>query len=146
LWGIWHGCFILIERLLKNKNIHLLQNANPILSRIYTLSIVGIGWILFRASNLEEAVAYLKTMFGISLGKTPGFDVFWYLDKWTVTILIIALLASTTIPQKIVLRIKATLSETVYFTLEKIVILLLFSFCLIRIISGTYNPFIYFQF
>lgn len=146
LWGIWHGIFMLTERALKNKNVPFLQKPHPVISRIYTLGVVGIGWVLFRASNIGEAIAYLKTMFGISLGKTPGFGVLWYLDRWTITILVIALLASTELPRKAVVRIKSTLPEAAYFTLEKIALLLLFAFSLIRIISGTYNPFIYFQF
>lgn len=146
LWGIWHGIFILAERYVKKNNICIIKKGTTILSRIYTLSVVGIGWVLFRADNLDSAITYLKTMFGISLSTTPGFDVFWYLNKWNVTILIIAIILSTEIPGKLAIRIRNTISENTYFIVEKIFLLLLFTFSLIRIVAGTYNPFIYFQF
>ncbi|MBQ9928848.1 MAG: MBOAT family protein [Lachnospiraceae bacterium] len=146
LWGIWHGIFILAERYVKKNNICILKKGQNIISRIYTLSVVGIGWVLFRADNLDSAITYLKAMFGISLSTTPGFDVFWYLNKWNVTILIIAIILSTELPGKLAIRIRNTISENTYFIVEKIFLLLLFTFSLIRIVAGTYNPFIYFQF
>lgn len=146
LWGIWHGIFILAERYVKKNNICIIKKGTTILSRIYTLSVVGVGWILFRADNLDSAITYLKAMFGISLSTTPGFDVFWYLNKWNVTILIIAIILSTELPGKLAIRIRNTISENTYFIVEKIFLLLLFTFSLIRIVAGTYNPFIYFQF
>lgn len=146
LWGIWHGIFILAERYVKKNNICIIKKGTTILSRIYTLSVVGIGWVLFRADNLDSAITYLKAMFGISLSTTPGFDVFWYLNKWNVTILIIAIILSTELPGKLAIRIRNTISENTYFIVEKIFLLLLFAFSLIRIVAGTYNPFIYFQF
>lgn len=146
LWGIWHGIFILAERYVKKNNICIIKKGTTILSRIYTLSVVGIGWVLFRADNLDSAITYLKAMFGISLSTTPGFDVFWYLNKWNVTILIIAIILSTELPGKLAIRIRNTISENTYFIVEKIFLLLLFTFSLIRIVAGTYNPFIYFQF
>lgn len=146
LWGIWHGIFILAERYVKKNNICIIKKGTTILSRIYTLSVVGVGWVLFRADNLDSAITYLKAMFGISLSTTPGFDVFWYLNKWNVTILIIAIILSTELPGKLAIRIRNTISENTYFIVEKIFLLLLFTFSLIRIVAGTYNPFIYFQF
>ena len=146
LWGVWHGAFILLERYLKkNKKFNTIKCAEWI-KRIYTLLVVALGWVLFRAGSIGEAIAYIKTMFGVELGATPGFRIWWYLDRWNVLILIVAIICSTTIPQKIIDKIKKRVSDNMYFGLKKIALLGMFFFALMRIVSGTYSPFIYFQF
>ena len=146
LWGIWHGVFRLIEMYFNKTNKKIKLAKIPLLGNIYTLSVVGKGWILFRAPNLSDAIYYLKTMVGIDLGSMPGFTVGYYLDRWNVTNMALGILFATAIPGKIVLHIKSVCSEKVYFIGKKVLLLFLFYFSLIRIVAGTYNPFIYFQF
>lgn len=50
LWGLWHGLFLLLEDLFKNSKIKL-----PVLNRVYTLWVVAMGFMLFRAENLTQA-------------------------------------------------------------------------------------------
>lgn len=64
LWGLWHGVFLIIERLSAGR---LLDKAPRVLSRSYTLIVVMIGWVFFRAENIETAGAYLKDLFTFSL-------------------------------------------------------------------------------
>lgn len=63
LWGLWHGLFLVIERLSVGR---LLERVPEVLSRSYTLIVVLIGWVFFRAENIDVAGAYLKGMFTIS--------------------------------------------------------------------------------
>lgn len=64
LWGLWHGLFLVIERLPAGR---LLEKMPRFLSRSYTLIVVLVGWVFFRAENTEAAGAYLKNMFTFSL-------------------------------------------------------------------------------
>ena len=67
LWGIWNGIFIIIERII-NKNLNLnLQFNNvfiTVLKKIYTLFVVNIGWVIFRAPYIGEAKAFISCMMG----------------------------------------------------------------------------------
>ncbi len=63
LWGLWHGLFLIIERLPAGR---LLERMPGFLSRGYTLFVVLIGWVFFRAENIHTAGAYLKDMFTVS--------------------------------------------------------------------------------
>ena len=131
-WGLWHGMFMLIERAFrKPKGI--------IVGHVYTLFVVLIGWVFFRAGSLSEGMWYLKTMFGRALGNTPGYSVMWYLDGWTAFVLVVGIVTSFGLHKAIVEKI-----ESVYIRDIALIFLLLLS--VMRIVSGTYNPFIYFQF
>ena len=64
IWGLWHGLFLIIEGLPTGR---LLDKMPSALSRSYTLFVVLVGWVFFRAENIDAAGAYLSTMFTFSL-------------------------------------------------------------------------------
>ena len=147
-WGAWNGFFILLERALKkHKNPDIKENKVPvILKKIYTLLIVNFGWVLFRAPHTREAMIFIKSMFGVADYNKIGYTLLWYLDKWTLFMLIIGVLFSTSIPSRLLNMVTAKINKNVLIVSKYITLLFLFYFCIMRIISGTYNPFIYFQF
>ncbi|MDR1368160.1 MAG: MBOAT family protein [Candidatus Accumulibacter sp.] len=63
LWGLWHGLFLVFERLPAGR---MLERVPVVLSRSYTLIVVLVGWVFFRAENISLARAYLKNMFTVS--------------------------------------------------------------------------------
>ena len=63
LWGLWHGMFLVLERLPAGRLLEKLPSA---LGRVYTLLVVVIGWVFFRAENVGVAGAYLSDMFTLS--------------------------------------------------------------------------------
>jgi len=129
-WGVYNGFFILIERFLKNKK--------NISSHIYTLLVVNIGWVFFRADTMKDALKYLGTMFGIGLSSTPGFTLRWYVSNWSIALIILAVLDIT--------GVLGRLSNRLPLIVKYIVLYAILFLSVIRIVSGTYNPFIYFQF
>lgn len=64
LWGLWHGLFLVFERLPMGRMLEKLPSA---LCRGYTLIVVFVGWVFFRAENINAAWSYLKDMFTFSL-------------------------------------------------------------------------------
>ncbi|MBZ2170613.1 MBOAT family O-acyltransferase [Nitratidesulfovibrio sp. SRB-5] len=64
VWGLWHGLFLVIERLPVG---HLLGKMPTLLARAYTLVVVLVGWVFFRAENIGAAWTYLKELFAFSL-------------------------------------------------------------------------------
>ena len=149
-WGIWHGIFMLTERFLRSRKHRSGTFLCDILSHGYTLFVVLTGWIFFRADSLAQAFRYLKTMFGRGLGPEPGFSVMWYLDRWTALMLFAGIILSTGLPIKAAEMIRAKFEACsklpVYEALRDILLLALLLLSSMRIVSGTYNPFIYFQF
>lgn len=147
LWGIWHGIFILLER--KFHISHIVENKRQLspFFHLYTLFVVNLGWILFRAGSLSACIYYVKTMFGISLGNQPGFTVWAYLSKWNIFVLACAIFFATSLSANIKDRIEENIEKNwCGYIIKYIGLLGLFAFAALRVVSGTYNPFIYFQF
>ena len=148
IWGIWNGTFILIERCAGLNKIEL-QNDNKIKKvcmKIYTLFIINLGWVLFRSENMGDAITFMKVMFGFIKPKYPGYTLFWYLDRWTLMILGIAVLFASRGPVEIKEKLRAMTNEKVFVIGKYIWLIGVLYFSMLRIVSGTYNPFIYFQF
>ena len=63
VWGLLHGCYIVYETVAKARKWKFYG------SRILTFLAVAFAWIFFRASDLENALDYIKCMF------TSGFQL-----------------------------------------------------------------------
>lgn len=144
LWGIWHGLFLIIEKVLKVKNIEI--KLPSFVKWIFTMLIVVLGWILFRAPNLSYALNYIAVMFGLLDTKDVGFTVLWYLSPKIITILILALIAS--IPLKEVFIKFNELIDGTYLKVicTNIYLIMIFFISIMCTITSTYNSFIYFKF
>lgn len=141
LWGVWHGIFIVLEKLFKYTQNDKIPE---ILKRVYTLGIVHIGWVFFRSESLDYAIEYLKKMFFINRDYVNIYDPRFYLSNNVIIIMILGILFSTSICK-----------NTLNFTIEKnkkkeviklflVIVLLVLSISSLS--SSTYNPFIYFRF
>ncbi len=59
-WGLWHGAFLILERAFLGKRLERIPGW---IRRLYALTVILIGWVLFRADNMGSAMAYLAGMF-----------------------------------------------------------------------------------
>lgn len=150
LWGIWHGIFNILEKYLKEKKTVCETKEDSWICKIgkhlYTLLVVMIGWILFRADSVSYAGQYILSLFGLQRPGMPGFELMWYLDRWTVLILFFAIVFATPIASKFCILLKNRLHESVWMITKYIILLVLLFLCILRVASNTYSAFIYFQF
>ena len=146
-WGIFHGFFVICERRFRRKDKTTVKRpVQDLLSHLYVLAVVNFGWVLFRAPSVLDAVQYYKAMFGKVTGLPAEISLVWYLNRWNVFILILAVLFAFGLPQRADEILKGKLKEDVYVTLKHIFCLFLLVISVMRVISGTYNSFIYFGF
>ena len=72
IWGLWHGTFLVIERVIgaitQSTRIsrELTDCCWSAARHAYTLLVVMIGWVFFRADTLPGAIAFLNAMAGLS--------------------------------------------------------------------------------
>ena len=142
IWGAWHGFFIVFEKLTglyKKENSFVFS----VFQHVYCLFVVLIGWIMFKADNVNYAFKYLKNMFGIIVKHDLTHPMVYYVDNTEIIAFVVAFLCSTPVFQKI-LNIK----ECHYIIKSLINVWLLFLFVVASasVASSTYNPFIYFRF
>ena len=62
IWGAVHGFFLMIERLAAHSRAQL--NVPVVVRRIYTVLVVMLAWVFFRASSLDQAVQFLQALAG----------------------------------------------------------------------------------
>ena len=138
LFGLWHGVCVIADRFLTHK----LPKAAK---RLLTLVEILIGWILFRSGSITEAVTYLEKIFTFSAGH-PAYRFSQFFDIKTAVLLLAAVFGCGVI-QNLIPSLKEKInSETEMGWAQVLPLLLLFFICLAKIIAGTYNAFIYFQF
>lgn len=143
IWGLFHGIFLVIERLGFDKILERLWSP---LQHLYTLLLVLIAWVFFRVETLPDAIGYLKVMFGGNTAAKLYPDV--YLNQEIYFMFLIAVLFSMPIfrwvqayyKDKEGILLKSSQLLYSFFLLG----LLLFSIGLIS--AGSYDPFIYFRF
>ncbi len=142
VWGLYHGLFLVIERLGFKK---VLEKLPKFVGRIYTLFVVIIGWVFFRAETLGDAGKYLAAMFNFS--NFGWANATAKLEGYSFLLLIAAILLCMPIYPKVKEKLlKLEGGETVVPLLDGVlatVLVILSIYCL----SGSdYNPFIYFRF
>jgi alginate O-acetyltransferase complex protein AlgI len=141
IWGAYHGCFLVVERLFLDKYLKKIGK----LAVVYSFGIVMIGWVFFRIENLQQSIEYLGRMFSYHPQNYK-----WYPDQQYFTILIIAAFFSffTLFKKGEIIQHKIFYEEYTlrrYFTMTFVMVLL----CLLsaaRLTSSGFNPFIYFRF
>ena len=70
LWGVWHGLFSALESVLPFRQWTENSRFTKILGHIYTLLVVCLGFVIFRAASIGEAFAVFRAMF--TGGITPA--------------------------------------------------------------------------
>ena len=143
LWGIYHGGFLVIERL---SGLRDLSNTRyRFVRRLITLLIVMVGWVLFRSENLSQAIDFLTAMFTFS-DLPISYELSRALNYRNILFMTAALpvfflptdvsLIKTILERKNPVPVLAGIS----------MILLLLPYCAALIIGGASSPFIYYRF
>jgi alginate O-acetyltransferase complex protein AlgI len=139
LWGVWHGAFLVIERL--GLGAALARLASPA-RWAYALLVVMGGWVLFRSTNLPEAIGYYGSLLGQNGLSEISFDMHDALNDRAITTLIIGcgLAIAPRWPTKWTPPFVVRAPADVVLTFA----LLIFS--MITVAAGAYSPFLYFRF
>jgi alginate O-acetyltransferase complex protein AlgI len=144
-WGLWHGMFLLIERIFRSRGV--IVKIPGVAKWVYTMSILLIGWVLFRSKGINNAYHYLQTMFNMVDHEFIRFSVWYYLDRQILLTLLFSAIVSSKIPAFFSTNSsKVILIKKIAIYANPVCLLLLMIINIIFVINSTYNPFIYFQF
>ena len=136
IWGLFHGLFLVLERLFLGR----LLDRNPVkpVNHLYTLLVVLIGWVFFRADTLPQAGEYITAMF------YPRYAL-----EYTLTELLgrqclitaaLGILFAGVLPAGLMKRASGQQA------LRLVYVPVFLFLCIIMLASDAYNPFIYFRF
>jgi alginate O-acetyltransferase complex protein AlgI len=137
VWGLWHGFFLIIERLLGLREVKN-QKFVP-LRYIVTMLIVVVGWVFFRGAGPRYALKYIGTMFGFIRPEFERITIWFFLNPKIIIMLCLAAAASTPL-------LKISLTSLQQKPVVYGLILALLFVCMVFVTASSYNPFIYFRF
>ncbi len=145
VWGAYFAVILLVEKyLLKN----ILEKIPGFIRHIYTMLLVIISWVIFRAPDLASALSYLGTMFGIGGHSFYSGDAIYYIKQYMpewILFIICALPIAKWLRSRFD-RCEGKLSKVLVDLVPAIFALLVFGIGYLRLSVGSFNPFIYFRF
>lgn len=136
VWGMWHGLFIVLERIFLGDLLD--KNRFKPLNHVYTLLVVLLGWVFFRADTLPQAGEYITAMFCPRYPLEYTFSEL--LGRRCMVTAVIGVLFCGVIPASLM---KRTADNAVFRLLYVPALMFL---CILMLASDAYNPFIYFRF
>jgi len=138
-WGLYYGILLVLE---KKFLLKLLSRLPAAVGWLYSTFTVLIGWTFFYFTDIGQCGTALKTMF--SAANTGVGDVIVSL-KTNVFFLVIAVIASTPLPAKLVKKLlpEDSVLAVSFGTLFNTAAILL---CAALLVNSSYNPFLYFRF
>ena len=147
LWGLWFFGFLMLERFFLKKWLEKI----PVLSNLYLLIVVMLGWVVFRFTNLSLGMTVVKSLFGLNGNPFSSFmmEIQFNSNRY---LLLAAILASTPLMKTLGARAEAYVRKNyvlgniwnvAVYSVLPVIFLLLSTACLV---GDSYNPFIYFQF
>lgn len=148
-WGAYFGIFLILEKLFW---LDFLKK-HRILSHIYTILLVWVGWAIFAFDNMAKGAEYLKAMFGLAGAGFVNTETLYLLFSYAV-LLILLLLAATPYPKQLALKLQTALTEkehprigaSVQAVLQMVFVAFIFIISTAYLVDATYNPFLYFRF
>ena len=130
LWGLYFFILICIE---KNGLLNLL-NKHKLISHIYTIFFILVGWVLFAVIDLNQIINFFKKMFIFNAGN----EWIYYLRNYIITYTI-AIIFSTSFLKKIYNKfVKSNIVDT-------IILITIFLLSIAYLVDSSYNPFLYFR-
>ncbi len=143
IWGLYHGTLLIIERAAGLRSVE--TRSGIVFRRILTLFLVMVGWVFFRSLDVTQALSMLKVMF-VPVSHPIPFTLYEALNYRNIFFMLAASIAFF-LPRDfsgltLIAEHKRPLFEAI--RLAGVVAMVLYSVALI--VSGSYNPFIYFQF
>ena len=132
-WGLYYGILLLLERtFLEN----ILKKIPIVFQHLYTLIIVYVGWIFFRADSITSAFHYIKGLFLFN-------EASWNLARQYFNLeLIFFMILGILFTAPIFSRIEKKCNKAV---LDSIIIIM-FIISILWLVGRGFSPFLYFRF
>ena len=135
-WGLWYFLLLIFE-----KQTGFAEKIGR-LSHVYALAAIIFGWVIFRSASIGQVVWYMGMMLGLgSTGLVDSNFIYYLSGSWVV--LVYAVLLSAPVAPFIMKKVNQFRWGCNAEALFGAVVFLL---AVLKCISSSYNPFIYFNF
>lgn len=133
-WGFYYGVLLLLEKFVLKDFIAKLPQT---IRQLYTLVLVAVGWVFFASPDFAAAGRYLQVLVSGTGGMSPLRLLGW------LPIGLVGAVASTPLAAKLWNKRP---NSNLRAVLEAALCLSALVLCTAGLVSGSYNPFLYFRF
>ena len=142
VWGVYYGALLVMEKYVWGASLD--QFPNPV-RRIYSLVLILIGWVFFFSPSIGYALRYLAAMFGGGAGIADRGAWFIIFSHWLLYLL--AVLGSTRAGYRLIRGVTEIWDGSRARTAAALVLYFgMFLVSVAFLVTGDYNPFLYFRF
>lgn len=140
IWGLFHGVFSFFEEFVPS-----LKKLPRVLLHLYTMLVVTVGFVIFRADTLGYGFLFIGKMFtGFEFSVASMSFVWQQLTPFFLAMLTAALIGCA--PICWFTRRISVFTDTDEHAILYPAAFALLLWCILRLSGGSYNPFIYFRF
>ena len=141
-WGLFYAVLLMAEKFFL---LPALKKGRA-LPHVYVLLAVTLGFVLFDAASLKDALHQLGTLFGAGTASGLGTEALYMLRSYGV-VLALAVLGATPLPAMLWKNAQEAKSLAPVLTVaEPLCTLALLVLCTAFLVDGSFNPFLYFRF
>lgn len=155
LWGVYFGIILMCE---KTFLLKILSKLPKFLNHIYSLLLIGIGWIIFSFTDVSEGISQFAALFGIGVDAftTPEIT---YQFIVSLPFLVLACVSATPLPKYIYTNLMgisenaetgklllATKKAKIFSLVMVLAIIIMFLICVAYMVDSAFSPFLYFNF
>ena len=144
LWGVYYGVLLIIEKLFLLKLLDRVPEKFAFIRHIYALFFVILGWVIFNITDFSVLGRYIALMFGAGTGNAAV--TMYYLKSRAFLMIIAAVCSIPVLNRADEIMNKKLMFYTTKDMVETFVLLILFIMSVAFLVSGSYNPFLYFRF
>ena len=145
IWGLYYFVFLVLEKYLLKK---VLDKIPSIISHLYTLIIVYIGWIIFRCDNLNDLTVFFKSLFSFNITTVSLNELSVYIETYWVYF-VLAFIFQMPVYKLVIEKIDAIKNKrtkNLLICLRYVFLISIFIISIMFLAYSSYNPFIYFRF
>lgn len=141
-WGLFYAVLLMAEKFFLLPAL----KKGRVLPHVYVLLAVTLGFVLFDAASLKDALHQLGTLFGAGTASGLGTEALYMLRSYGV-VLALAVLGATPLPAMLWKKVQEAKSLAPVLTVaEPLCTFALLALCTAFLVDGSFNPFLYFRF
>lgn len=141
-WGLFYAVLLMAEKFFL---LPALKKGRA-LPHVYVLLAVTLGFVLFDAASLKDALHQLGTLFGAGTASGLGTEALYMLRSYGV-VLALAVLGAAPLPAMLWKKAQEAKSLAPVLTVaEPLCTFALLALCTAFLVDGSFNPFLYFRF
>ena len=141
-WGLFYAVLLMAEKFFLLPAL----KKGRVLPHVYVLLAVTLGFVLFDAASLKDALHQLGTLFGAGTASGLGTEALYMLRSYGV-VLALAVLSATPLPAMLWKKVQEAKSLAPVLTVaEPLCTFALLALCTAFLVDGSFNPFLYFRF